>query len=306
MKRRGNRIVREIEMPFRLESFRSQDLAGELRNLTFPAVAKIVQDRYPDTARLIAARMDDVSAGLAVAVPGPNSQFELLSLYVVPFFRRLGIGSAILRATETQFRDIGYRLGVHFMSIGESDDAHARFFVAHGWSRPVVTKLLCESTVPLALDTPWLVEARLPDRYRIIDWLAVAPARREQLRVMASTWIDEETDPFLHELNCDAATSLALEDVHSGMIHGWVITHRLDRRTLRWTCSYLRPELQRHGLMRALWLAVVQRQALQPELSDFIFTVPVGQPRMARFALRRMRPWLSRLAYACTSMKKVV
>jgi ribosomal protein S18 acetylase RimI-like enzyme len=291
-------------MSIRLEAVDPADLST-LRHLTFPAVVKIAQERYPSTARAVAVQTDDEAAGLAVSVPGADGQFELLSLYVAPFFRRLGFGASLLQAVEEDFRADGYRLGVHFLSVPADDQGNARFFMACGWSRPVPRRLICRSTVPLALETPWLVEARLPERYRIVEWQSLRPAQRAPLEAACGHWINNDVNPFLYEADCDPSTSAALVEADSGTVRGWVLTHRLDDRTLRWTCSFLQPDLQRLGIVRSLWLEVVRRQAQQPGLVDFTFATSLSEPRMARFALRRMRPWLSGLAYGCTTMKKV-
>jgi GNAT superfamily N-acetyltransferase len=291
-------------MSIRLEAIDPADLSA-LRHLTFPAVVKIAQQRYRSTARAVVVQTDDEAAGLAISVPGPDGQFELLSLYVAPFFRRLGLGASLLQAVEAGFRADGYRLGVHFLSVPANDQGNARFFMARGWSRPIPSRLICRSTVPLALETPWLVEARLPERYRIVDWQSLRATQRAPLETACGHWINDDVNPFLYEADCDPSTSVALVEADSGAARGWVLTHRLDERTLRWTCSFLQPDLQRSAIMRSLWRDVVRRQAQSPGLVDFTFAAPLSEPRMARFALRRMRPWLSSLAYGCTTMKKV-
>ncbi len=274
-----------------------------LKGLTFPAVWRIIAERYTSTVRAFAARTADETAGLALAVPGPDGQFELLSLYVVPLLRRLGHGRALLQAVERHFRAEGFRLGAHFFTMAEDDKGSGLFLLAAGWSRPEVIRLLCRSTVTQALETPWLAAASLPPRYRIVAWQAVTPVQRQDLQATASDWIRADIDPFLAEPGCDAETSIALIDSGTDSVCGWVIAHRLDDTVLRWTCSYLEPTLQGSALMRALWLAVVRRQSRFASLTDFTFTVPVTEPRMARFVLRRMQPWLSGLSYACRSVK---
>lgn len=290
-------------MPPRLEPI-SPAALGDLGYLTFPAVLRIAQ-AFPGTARAIAVRTSDDVAGLAVSLPGPNGQFELLSLYIAPFFRRLGWGSSLLRSVEDDFHELGYSLGVHFMNVETNDQAHVRFCMASGWSKPLVTKLVCRSTLALAFQTPWLVEAELPKRYRIVDWYGLDESARAGVKADVGRWIPRELDPFEHETDCEPSTSVALTDVGSGAVLGFVITHRLDAQTLRWTCSYLAPHLQSSGLMCALWLETARRQSRQDGLVDFCFTAAISEPRMARFAFRRMKPWLSELSYGCTTTKNV-
>lgn len=289
-------------MSIRLEAL---DFGGleELRHLTYPAVWSMVSERFASTVRAIATRTSDETAGLALALPGPSGQFELLSVYVLPIFRRMGFGAAMLRAIEEDFGARDYRLGVHFFRVEERDQGNARFLIAGGWSRPVVNKLICNSTMTQAFRTPWLTAASLPDRYSIVDWRALTGLQRGALREELDA--ADDVSPFLHEENCHWPTSVALVDKDGGAVRGWVITHQIDDRTLRWSCSFVQSRLQATALIRALWLEVARRQRDFPSLVDFIFTVPVTEERMARFALRRMRPWLTGLAYACATMKRV-
>ncbi|MGY3333730.1 cysteine peptidase family C39 domain-containing protein [Mesorhizobium qingshengii] len=73
-------------MPIRLEILDYVSLK-EVRHLTYPAVWSVVTSRFASTVRGVAARTTDVTAGLALAVPGPSGQFELLSVYVLPMLR---------------------------------------------------------------------------------------------------------------------------------------------------------------------------------------------------------------------------
>jgi GNAT superfamily N-acetyltransferase len=290
-------------MSIRLEALDFGNLE-ELRHLTYPAVWTIVSERFASTVRAVATRTSDETAGLALALPGPAGQFELLSVYVLPMFRRMGFGTAMLRAVEEDFRGLGYRLGVHFFRVDEREQGNARFFLAGGWSQPTVNKLICNSTMTQAFQTPWLTAASLPARYRIVDWRALSDVQRDVLREEVNGRIADDVNPFLHEQSHHRPTSVALVDEH-GAVRGWVITHQIDYGTLRWTCSFVQERLQTTAVIRALWLEVAQRQRALPSLAEFIFTVPVTEERMARFALRRMRPWLTGLAYACVTMKRV-
>jgi GNAT superfamily N-acetyltransferase len=291
-------------MPVRLEAVAPPALAG-LRHLTFPAVLKTVLESHADTVHALAVRTADETAALAVAVPGPAGEFELMSLYVAPLFRRLGFGSSLLRAVEDHFRTLGYRLGVHFITLPEGETGPAHFYLAGGWSRPWLNSLICRSTTGNALRTPWLVEAKLEPRYRVVDWSSLGPAERAPLQAAVGDWITDDISPFVAEADCDRATSVALVDAEEGAVRGWTITHRLDDTTLRWTSSFLHPGLQASTMIRGLWLEVARRQQQRTAFTDFIFSTAIDRPHMARFALRRMRPWLTELGYSCTITKKV-
>jgi hypothetical protein len=78
-------------------------------------------------------------------------------------------------------------------------------------------------------------------------------------------------------------------------VQGWVITHRVVEDTLRWTLSFVTPHLQSRAGILPLWLETARRQRRDEALRQFTFTVAASQPRMLRFTVRRMRPWLTTL-----------
>lgn len=279
-----------------------------LRHLTFPAVYELVRERFSSQTVAFAAYGGEDAVGLALGVRGPRQEFEILSLFVAGLFRRQGIGTLLLSSIEQEFVGDGHRTGVHFLTVDPQDQAAVRFLMRQGWSRPAVVKLICRSTLANAFDTPWLIRARLPDHHRVVPWTSLGMVQRKAVAAGVGTWVPEELDPFGFEHGIDETTSIALvsgERVEA-RVTGWVLTHRLDASTLRWTCSFVDPALQGSARILPLWLEVARRQKALTGVENFAFTVPLTHPRMVRFATRYMRPWLTSLSYSCMSMKRLV
>lgn len=283
-----------------------QDLAA-LRHLTFPAVHELVQERFSSETVAFAAYSGEDAVGLALGVRGPRPEFEILSLFVADLFRRRGIGASLLSRIEQEFVSNGHHTGVHFLTVDPQHQAPVRFLMRQGWGKPAIVKLICRSTLANAFDTPWLIRARLPVHHRVVPWAALREVQRKAVAAGVGTWVPEELDPFSFESGIDETTSIALVTGEGDEAHvaGWVLTHRLDTSTLRWTCSFVDPELQGSARILPLWLEVARRQRTLAGLENFIFTVPLTQPRMVRFATRYMRPWLTSLTYSCMSMKRL-
>ncbi|MCB8822135.1 GNAT family N-acetyltransferase [Microvirga rosea] len=278
-----------------------------IRHLTFPAVYDIVRERYPSQFYAVAAFIGSDAIGLAIGVAGPRSECEVLSVYVVDFCRRQGIGSSLLLRLEQTFLEKGFRKGVHFLTVNPEEQGPVRFLMSRGWNRPVIVKLICRSTLRQAFETPWLVRAKLPDQHRVISWSALTSVQRSTIAAGIEKWIPDELDPFSFENGSDIGTSIALvagADDHAP-VAGWVLTHRLDASTLRWTCSFIDPSIQGKARILPLWLEVARRQKNVDGLENFVFTIPLSQPRMVRFATRYMRPWLTGLDYSCMTMKEL-
>jgi len=174
-----------------------------------------------------------------------------------------------------------------------------------GFGRPVIRQLVCKTTVALAESTPWLRDAAIPDGYRVGLWKDVSDAARNILKMRKSddpALFPDTLNPFDFEADCNLETSVVL--YQGDEVVGWIITHIIDDETLRWTCSWVLTSIQGAGRIIPLWWEAVQRQRAATALPRFTWTVPMEETRMTRFAVRRMRPWLEYLGYACTARRK--
>lgn len=278
---------------------------GPFADLTFPAVRKAIAPLIDRTVA-VGAMDGDLPVGLALGMAGPAQDFELLSVFVPALMRRQGIGSALLKRLEQRFLAMGARLGVHHLTVDPHHQDSVRFLMKNGWHKPVMTKLICHSTMDNAFQTPWLVRATVPERYAIVDWTAVSARARRAIVAGIGTWVPEDLNPYNFEEGCHAPTSVALLDKAADeAVCGWVITHLIDEDTLRWTCSFVDQAAQSSGRIVPLWLACAKRQRAMNGPQRFIYTIPVEKPRMAQFAVRRMRPWLTALHLACTTHKRL-
>lgn len=279
------------------------DLAS-VAHLTYPWMRAAIE-RFADRALLVAAWDEGSPAGLAAGLRGPNRDFELLSVYVAPFHRRRGLGSTLLRRLETGLTagPGGANIGLCNLTIDPADQGGAAFLMHAGWPRPTVTALICHSTMEQAFRTPWLIGAKLPKSYRIVSWSEVAERARPAIKAGLGDWVAPDLDPYDFEDGAHAETSVALLDVGDG-VRGWVITHLVGDHTLRWTCSFVDPRVEGQARIVPLWLECARRQRAMNGPPAITFSVPAEKPRMTRFAIRRMRPWLTGLYYAATTIKR--
>jgi len=286
----------------------SPEAASAYADLTFPARRHLVTAPPKDREMVfVGAAVAGEPVAFAFGMGGPEGQFEMFSLYVLPFYRGRGLAGALTEALENAFAVRGYGLGVHFFTVDAEDQAYAHFLLKAGWTQPVLRQAVCTTDLARAYQTPWLTRARIPENCTIRAWSEISGAEREALRARKTAdpaFYPDALDPFHFEADCHDATSLAL--LQRNAVVGWVLTHVLDERTLRWTCSYVTETLQGRGHILPLWWEVAQRQKGETRLDRFIYTVPIDKPRMLRFALRRMRPWLLSLGYACVTTKPLV
>lgn len=245
---------------------------------------------------------------------GNQKEFELVSLYVNPLIRKQGVGTELLKCIEQYFMEQQFRYGVHHLSFPDDDQGYAEFLNGQGWFITRIKQVICKSTLDLAAETPWLMRARLPERYTIKPWHEISPDDRlhiqkrhqQETRTTGEKgWYAEDQNPFDKEDDCHRETSLAL--LKEDEVVGWVITHQPAElpTSLRWTISFVSPDIQGAARILPLWKEVYLRQRQHTDRQDFIWTVPIDHPRMLKFAKRHMRPWLKEMRYACTAVKEL-
>ena len=279
--------------------------AAALAHLTFPARRHILEQPAGRNLVLFAARSDDETVGMVFFWIADHGEAELISLYVEPFYRSGDLPQRLLRAGEKACSDRGAHMLSHLMTIWEDDKALATLLVQEGWSRPRLRQMVCNVTVESALTVPWLMDAVVPDGYAIMDWSDVTADMRDELRLRRDenrTFWPKELDPFENEAGIYTPTSVAL--VSGDRVRGWLLCHALGEDAVRWTISWVDESIQSAARIVPLWRAGVLRQAERTDRPRFLWTVPAELPRMCRFVSRRMRPWLTRLGYAVTMIKR--
>ncbi|MBT3808204.1 MAG: GNAT family N-acetyltransferase [Rhodospirillaceae bacterium] len=280
--------------------------AGAFGKFTFPLLRHLVEDPPErDMVYIGAMTKTGEPVGLAFGMGGPDGTYELVSVYIGPFHRNLGIGTVLVNALHEDFAALGYPTGVQLFTLDADDQRYGKFLMRCGFARPGVRQLVCKTTLDLAETTPWLIRATVPDGYRVGLWADMTDAARADLKARKDAdpeLFPDSLNPFDFEEDCHLSTSVVL--LQGEHIVGWIITHVLDDDTLRWTCSWVLTSIQGAGRIIPLWWEAVQRQRATTDLARFIWTVPMEEPRMAKFAARRMRPWLESMGYACTAVRR--
>jgi hypothetical protein len=214
---------------------------------------------------------------------------QFLSLYILPSHRRKGIARALWSTAEAALRDMGHhKLMVKYVTGKPSIPYLERILNTSGWSEPETSMLVINMCMTRACKASWYREWKLPAGYAIIDWVQVTADQRNHLREWneRDRWIAPDLIPFDYESECHAATSVAL--LKDGAIVGWLINH-LVNGTLRYTCSFAHPDLQRRGCV--LWLYnESMRRMVKLGIENGMWTIPKHHPAMQAFARKWMQP----------------
>jgi GNAT superfamily N-acetyltransferase len=245
----------------------------------------------------VVARTAGLAAGLALAefplgVPAPGA--ELLSLFVEQPSRNRGLGTALVAAMEDELRRRGaVSVSASYMTGKPAIAAVERIWRTRGWSAPELRTVAVRFTLQEAMATPWYGRmGLLPDGAQIVSWADVAASERRAIREShdRAAWIVPGLEPWVHDAyGFDPVSSVGMR--YRGAIVGWVINHRLDDRTVRFTCSFMRRDLSRRARIIPLYSEAIRR--LTTVRCDVCTMVtPTRYPEMVEFLRRHCQPYV--------------
>lgn len=278
-----------------MSTFATLDSAGAadgFRHMTFPAFRGLLDfDPANPTPLAVGARVNDRPAGLALAAPtGAPGSGELLSLYVDQGYRRRGVASDLMRQILAAFaaRDAA-EISATYMSGQPGTAAVERIFASTGWDAPEIRMLVVRCSLDSIKAAPWLNRFTVPPGYEVLPWVEVSEAERAAIRYSHARkpWIAADLMPFDFEQGIEPTTSVALRV--KGEILGWCLNHVVGD-VLRYTCSFVRRDLQRLGRILLLYNEAVARMPAAG-MSVGMWTVPVWHAGMVNFARRHMEPY---------------
>ena len=255
-----------------------------------------------DSTVAIAASDSNQPIGLALAeIQGKSA--EILSIFVEPNHRSQGIGTALLSRMEDELLMRGCTIAKLVYTTGQpTTPAFERLLEKSNWSQPQLRMLVCKTSNKSILEASWMQRTTLPASYTIFPWVEITQQERIALQKEqeVSAWIPQTLIPFQHEKDLEPATSLGLR--YKGQVVGWIITHRLAPDTIRYTCGFVRPDLQKMGRYISLIANAIKLQ-VKANIPTGIWTVPIEHPAMINFVKKRLHPYISSLKETKGSFK---
>lgn len=294
-------------LDYRIDELVEAD-AGACGDLTFPAYRHLLTMRpafrHPHEAeqRTVVAlgeagRAGDRIVGLALAevpVRPEDGGPELLSIYVQPEHRGRGLATALVEAVEDDIRRRGFEaVEAVYMTGKPSIPAVERVFEKRRWEQPGLRTITVKFTMQEALATPWFGRGGLPEGAEVFPWAELTAGELAQLHESnaRSPWIPNSLQPWRHDnIGFDPVSSLGLR--FKGAVVGWVINHRMDDRTVRFTCSFMRKDLSRRARIVPLYSESLRRLA-DAGCEFCTFITPTVYPGMVEFIRRHCAPYAS-------------
>ncbi len=299
-------------MVLKINTLRAEE-GLEFIGLTFDRYKYLVKHEEINrkTFYSIGARVDEKPIGLALCEIVSPEIAELRSIFVLPQYRQQGVARALLNKAESEGRQRGCsKLLVLYQDQGVDSEALAHLLKVNSYSPPEFSGLVCKSRDRgKILNAPFLKKSLLPPSCEVFLWKNLPQAERTFIkdRQKHSPWYPEILSPFSNEAEIEYLNSLGLR--YRGEIAGWVITHRISKKTIRYTTSFVREDLQQYGFTAPLLIEAIKIHMASPEsfvATDASFIIPASFEGMIAFAKKRMLPYLeeSFTLYKCTKELK--
>ncbi len=286
--------------------------AAVLAELTFPAYRHLL-DLEPQPRHLgamhgsgpvieplaVAAVANGAPVGLAVAeLPTDDGLVaELLSVFVRPEVRRQGIGTGLVAELCREIAENGHEVvNAVYMTGRPEIIGLEKIFWKLGWGPPDTRMTVLRLTAADLDRLSWMHWTRLPKNYRIVPLAEIEREALDELRASdrEERWIPADLRPWDHlGEGYEPSTSMILEV--DGRTTGWVVTHRLSDRMLRYTSSYVHPGLWRRCALLRLWRASFLAM-LEAGFEVATLTTHARHPQMVAFIRKHVAPVVSFVA----------
>jgi GNAT superfamily N-acetyltransferase len=296
--------------PLSFEVLRPETVVPKLHEMTFPSYRKFLTlepgVRHPEQGDkrvvqpvALVAWQGELPVGMILAERPVEAaaKAEILSIFVAADRRNTGVATGLVRRLEEHLRANGViTLSAVYMTGTAGIPAIERVFEKAGWLPPETRAISVRFTPDEALRTPWFGRVSLPEGFEVFPWTDLKDAEKVELvrSHEASPWIAKGLEPWRHDFyGFDPVSSIGLR--WKGKVVGWVINHQMGPGNVRFTCSFMHPELSKRGRIFPLYTASLLRLR---EVGCRICTLvtPMYYKEMAMFLRRRCIPWVQQVS----------
>ncbi len=248
-----------------------------------PGLRRSLLEAVDDPCQIIlGASFWGQAAGVAI-VHTKEEEAQLTDIYVLPEYRRAGIGTALLAAVEEAARCAGAGKLHALYRPDEHTPAFKALLARRGWPAPALTHMVFWTTREQdALHLPWVQKYRFRPPYEVFPWPEVTDTERAYIARRGEEWYTAGLNPLARPIDAwDPETSLGLR--YKGELVGWVLTIREAPLQLLIDILFVDPPLQRLGKGFML-IGEVTRRCWQIGMEDMYWRASPDNKPMVRWS----------------------
>jgi predicted GNAT family acetyltransferase len=215
---------------------------------------------------------------------------EILSLFVESGHRNRGVATQLLQYIERKMKTKGcHHMSINYLSGKPTTPALERVLQKCFWAEPQVDEIICKGHIDSGIRMPWVKkEDYFDNSYEIFPWSSITEEEIISIQAQKDD-IPHDLYPLQYMGNMEGLNSIGLR--YRGDVIGWLISHRIAPDTIRFTCSYIRQDLQKIGRNLGLMAEGIKRQ-YKARVPYIIWTTPMHHQGMVEFTKRRISPFL--------------
>lgn len=229
--------------------------------------------------------------GMALCHNYYENDWNLIIVYVVPKFRNMGIGTALMTKVEAMVsqRD-GHRMRFSYRSESPTRSGVEKVLARRGFPEPSPEVNFYRTEIEKLCNLGWIKKYVLAEalekstvfyrEYEIFRWAELNDRDREMLLAGRGSVYGRDVSPLEMADQIDGQLSLGVR--HSGNLIGWLVTMRSGNDTLYIKASFLKEEYRGTSLYLVLFSTIMnlQKRAGIPHTTT---EVRADNSRMIRF-----------------------
>lgn len=255
-------------------------------------IQKALSNIDPENLIIFGALKENTPIGICVATVYPIlSLSEFLHIEVALEHRNHHIGRTLIAKTQEKAISIGAKIFTLVYPLEEPETAAIeKILAANHWkgSRPFLIRALFN---PETFNAPIVqLNHKYPQGYKEFLWKNLKEKQKNDLLLREKkNHFSSIFSPFREKEIQEPLNSLGLQ--YKGRVVGWLITHRIDPKTIRYSCLYIEPSLKFRGVAMKL-LADSMLLHMQKPTKWALIEIPYLQvpPSWIHFIERRILP----------------
>lgn len=224
---------------------------------------------------------------------------ELYSLFVLPDFRRQGIGSQLFGKFQEEIKAQSKTglITTIYPQDEETAPAWEKILKNHGWTgnRPFMIRCLFDGP---AFNPPWInLPLNFPDSFQEFPWGELTENEKKRLyERYVEGHFSQVISPFNEEDRIELINSLGLR--HEDEVVGWMITHRVAPDTIRYTALFINREYHFHTFSIKLLVDAIHLQK-KSNVKWAMFELPLIQVASSwvHFVKKRLVPYADKITH---------
>ena len=299
-------------MKYKLEKG-TKDKVNKYSNLTYPSYREKL-GKLNDNIIVLGCDLQSTPIGLALAeTSSAGNKAEILSLFVIPEFREQGVGKLLLEGIEKELLAKNCKEIKVVYTENTTTSALEKILAEQNWNSPEPRMLVARSDC-MAKENQSLKEyvckilkkIPLPSDFNIFPWVELSDKNKDEIAQQNKFKYPKILNPFQEEDKIEPLNSLALS--YQGGVVGWLVNHRLDSATIRYTSLFIKEDLKLVGrtpigiplLFYGFLLQIEKSEAKQG-----IFTVKADNLAMLRLTQKTIKPYLASCKWSKQSFKQL-